>query len=479
MMQDPGRPVGRTADGDRVLGGVVVMLCLTAGVMGALETVLVPALPLLQRELSFSPTDSALLVTLFTLSGAVATPMVGRLADIYGPIRVLRVVAAVTGLGGLLSAVGSTLTMLIVGQVLQGCGYGIFPLGLALLWRLNPGRAKVAVGLLVGSVGVGGGLGLVVSGLTADNLGRHLMFAIPTVVFLACVGGLLLVTPRQPIEPAVRRRGLDWLGLTLLAGPFIALNLVLNKGLRWGWGSWALLAYAGLGILGLLRIKGRRRDPFIDTALLRRRTVALVCLAALLTSVSTGMTFFLIPQLVSLPAGRGPGFGATVTEAGLYLAPFTMIGLMMGPIAGWLDDRWGTQRALVLAAMVAAGGFGALVVAHDQPWHLLVWLGVAGAGAAVSFTGQMNAVLAAVPTEQAGIATGLIQFTRGIGSVIGVQLAARVMARHLPPLTHRPDETGFVTGFVIAAGVFGVSALVVAGLRPRQARRFAAYHFLS
>src|SRR6185436_10742495 len=179
----------------------------------------------------------------------VATPIVGKLGDLYGKGRVLTVVMAVFSVGGVINAMAGSIEVVIAGRVLQGVAAGVFPLAFGIVRdTFPPERIPAGLGLVSAIFGIGGGIGLPLSGVIVDNLDTRWLFWINLVALPAALAAYLLIPPL----PAARRPRIDWAGAALLSAALGAILLGVSEADDWGWGSPANL---GL-ILGGLALTG-------------------------------------------------------------------------------------------------------------------------------------------------------------------------------------------------------------------------------
>src|SRR4051794_39716145 len=150
-----------------------------------LQSLVVPALPEIQRALHTSQSAVGWVLTAFLLSASVATPIIGRLGDMYGKERLLMIVLLLLALGTLISAVASSLSVMLIGRVVQGVGGGIFPLAFSIIRDELPNeRVPGAIGLVSSLLGIGGGAGVVFAGVVTESLSYHWLFWFPLVAIL-------------------------------------------------------------------------------------------------------------------------------------------------------------------------------------------------------------------------------------------------------------------------------------------------------
>ncbi len=242
----------------------VVLTVLTLGCAGyaMLQSLVIPALPTLQHDLHTTPTGVTWVFTAYLLSASVATPIAGRLGDMFGKKRALLVVLTGLAGGSLIAALATTLPVLIAARTIQGIGGAIFPLAYGIIRDEFP-RERVAGGiaLISGLLGIGGGLGIVLAGPILDNLGYHWLFWIPALVVGATVIATLLFIPESPIRA---EGSVDWPGAALLSFWLVCVLLAISQAPQWGWTSPRTI---GLLVVGLLAgavwvvIEGRTRMP--------------------------------------------------------------------------------------------------------------------------------------------------------------------------------------------------------------------------
>src|SRR3954465_4918484 len=135
-----------------------------------LQSLVVPALPQIQHSLNTTESAVGWVLTAYLLSASVATPIIGPLGDIYGKERLLMLVLGMLAFGTLVSAIASSLWLMILGRVIQGAGAGIFPLAFSIIRDELPSeRVPGAIGLVSSLLGVGGGAGGLFSGIRSHN----------------------------------------------------------------------------------------------------------------------------------------------------------------------------------------------------------------------------------------------------------------------------------------------------------------------
>ncbi|CAL9325295.1 MFS transporter [Streptomyces sp. SudanB182_2057] len=446
----------------RVGKAAVGALGVLAVATGALESVVTPTLPLLQRELDMSPAEGALLSIVLLITGALVTPVAGKLGDRYGGKRVLIRLMAVVSAGGLVSALAPNLPVLLLGQVLQGAMVGALPLAFILVRaHLPEGASKVAIGVVSGLFVGGGMAGTLSAGPVAEGLSRHWMFALPTI---AVIGATTLVHGLMPHDPPGRpdATGIDWPGLVLLSGTLVTLMLVLA--LAPDIGARPLVLGALIVVLaafatGWIAVERRAAAPMVDLRMLARPAMWQSCVLTFMICVGTSVAVYLVPQLFAVPS-HAYGFGAGATEIGLYLLPGAVAASLAGPISGLGVRRLGSRAVVGAGIVIMAAALTALAAAHSEVWHLVIGKMLIALANGLCVTAMVTSTATSVDRSDTGIATGLVLVTRVIGFAVGAQLGGALLTAGTPSGSDVPAESAFVTGFVIAGAVTALSLLV-------------------
>ncbi|MGP3769723.1 MFS transporter [Streptomyces sp. SDT5-1] len=439
--------------------GAVGLLALATG---ALESVVTPTLPLLQRELDMTPAQGALLSIVLLITGALITPIAGKLGDRYGGKRILTRLMAVVSAGGLVSALAPNLPVLLLGQVLQGAMVGALPLSFIVVRKhLAEEEAKVAIGVVSGLFVGGGMVGTLAAGPVAEALSRHWMFALPT---FAVIGATALVSRLLPSDPPARSDDsrMDWPGLVLLSGALTTLMLVLalvpdvaSQPLILG----ALVVTLAAFVSGWAVVERRAASPMIDLRMLVRPAIWKACVLTFVICVGTSVAVYLVPQLFAVPT-EAYGFGASATEIGLFLLPGAVAASLAGPLGGMGARRFGSRRVVTTGVVMMAGALMAVAAVHTEPWHLIVGKAFIALANGLCVTALMTSTATSVDQGDTGIATSLVLVTRVVGYAVGAQLGGALLTAATPSGSDIPAESAFVTGFVIAGAVTALALLV-------------------
>jgi EmrB/QacA subfamily drug resistance transporter len=452
-------------------------ILILAGISIALQqTMVVPALPALQREFDTTTAWATWLLTGFLLSASVATPLLGRLGDQYGKERLLLISLLIFFVGSVAAIFAPNIALLIACRVLQGAGAAVFPLSFAIIKdEFPPEKVGVAVGSVSAVFAVGGGLGLVLSGLIMDSLSWHWLFVVGAVAVGIAAILVHLFVPESPIKSPSR---VDFPGATLLSIGLVALLLALTEGESWGWGSdrvVGLFAVSAVALVAWGYVETRVSAPMVDTRMLTRRPVFFANLTGLIAGFAMFGSFVLVPNFVQIPERlAGYGFGASATTTGLYLVPAAVAGFLMGPLAGVLGRWWGSKWPLSLGMALAAIGLAMLAEWHDEPWQVVAAMLVFGLGIPMTFAAMANVIVTSVRPTETGVATAMNTVMRTIGGVVGGQVGAAILTAKTIEGVGIPEESAFATAFWISFVAAAVGAGVALLITPRRSRVSAA-----
>src|ERR671933_2334670 len=275
----------------------LAILTLATSAFALMQTMVVPALPTLQRDLHTTTTWATWVLTVFLLVASVATPVMGKLGDQYGKERLLTV-SLTLFLGGCIGAAAAWNIWALIGfRAVQGLGAAVFPLSFAIIRdEFPPEKIGVGIGLVSAVFGVGGGLGIVLSGVIVDNLSWRWLFIVGAIGIAISIVLVHRFVPESPVKTPSR---VDVPGAVLLSGGLVALLLALTEGETWGWTSGRILGLFVAAVVLLVAwgwFETRVPEPLVDMRMLARRPVLLTNLTALIAGFAMFGTFVLIPN---------------------------------------------------------------------------------------------------------------------------------------------------------------------------------------
>ncbi|MBA9005364.1 MFS transporter [Thermomonospora cellulosilytica] len=459
--------------GDRT-GRIVAALAAAGIVASLMQTLVVPLIGELPRLLHTTASTASWAVTATLLAGAVATPVLGRLGDLYGKRRMLLACTVPLITGSVVCALAASAAPMIVGRGLQGVGMGIIPLGISALRELvPPQRLGSAIALISSSLGIGGALGLPVSAAVAEHASWRALFwgaaALGAVVALL----VRLLVPPTPAR-AARERRFDLVGALGLGAGLVCLLLGVSKGGDWGWASGTtlgLFAAAAVVLAAWGRWELRTADPLVDLRVAARRQVLLTNAASVVVGFAMYAQALIAPQLLQLPAATGYGLGQSMLAAGLWMAPAGLVMMAVSPLGARLSAARGPKVTLLAGTLVIALGYGSSMLLLGSAWGLLLVTCVCSLGVALAYGTMPALIMNAVPHSETASANGFNTLMRAVGTTVSAAVVGVVLARMTVRLGERtlPSEAGFRTGMLIGCGVALLAAAITLAIPGRRA----------
>lgn len=441
-----------------------------------MQTLVVPALPTLGRELGAGPQGTGWILTAFLLAGAVLAPVVGNLGDRFGHRRVLLATLAVFAGATLVASAAPSLVVLLGARVVQGVSTATFPLALALARNLlPPPRVAAAFGWISGMIGLGAGAALVLGGVIVEALSWRWMFVLAAVLIVGAAVLVLLWVPA--VSAWSQRRRTDWPGIVLLASGLVGVLLAVSQGGAWGWSSPRTLGVGAVGVIllvALVLVERRTEAPLVDVRTFRHGPLALVSVLTVAVGFVPYVCYVALPVLMQAPTATGYGHGLDVTASGLAMLPSAVLVFLGGRCTPLLVARVGAAATSGVAVVVMLVGSVGLALWPTVPWAVVVAFSVLGLGNGIGYAICAQLVVTWSPPEEIGAATGLNSVIRTVGSAA----AAPVVAALLAGATADGDPAGpFAASFWVAAAVSGAGVLVAVALtvlsrssRPASAR---------
>lgn len=448
---------------------VVVVLCLAGTTVSLQQTLVVALLPSFAELFAISADDASWLITATLLTSAVATPVVSRLADMYGKRLMMIVCIALMAVGSLVAALsGGVFVVLIVGRALQGFSAALIPVGISIMRdELPQERVSSAIALMSATLGIGGALGLPLGGVLFGRFGWSSVFWLSVVVGVVIGVAVILVVP----ESGVKTRGrFDLLGALLLSAALTSLLLVISKGARWsGEVVVALLVAAAVLLAVWFPYSLRVSQPLVDLRTSARRPVLLTNLASILVGFALMGNILVSTQQLQLPPLAG-GYGLGAVAAGLAMVPGGLAMVVFSPVSGRMINVVGGRITLITGCVIMAAAYVGRVFADHSLLAVVLGATVVSVGSAIAYAAMPSLIMANVPITETASANGLNALLRALGT----STASAVIAALLTGVTVTVDgvTTTSPTAFTITYWLSAVVCLAACGvvwLVPRRA----------
>jgi EmrB/QacA subfamily drug resistance transporter len=377
--------------------------------------------------------------TAFLITSTIATPLYGKLSDIYGRRGFYLFAIGVFVVGSALCGLAQTMYQLAAFRALQGIGAGgLMSLALAIIADIVPPRERSKYqGYFMAVFGTSSVLGPVIGGFLAGQ-SSILSFAGWRWIFYVNVPlGLLafFVVFRVLHLPHQRRdHRIDWPGALALIVFLVPLLIVAEQGRTWGWDSTRALVCYAIAVVGfvafVLAERAYKDEALLPLRMFKNRTFAVSSISSIVLGAGMFGGILLLPQYLQIVHGSSP------TVAGLQMIPLVM-GIMAGSvIAGQTIARTGTYKPFPLVGVVfivvALVSMSFIVGADTSVWSLVPFMLLMGLGLGFNFQPVILAVQNAVSPREIGVATSSVTFFRQMGGTLGTAVFLSVLFTRLP-----------------------------------------------
>lgn len=416
-----------------------------ASFLGCIDfTIVNTALPAIQQDLQVDFKELQWVVNAFILALSSTLVLAGRLADLYGRLKVLSLGLALFGIASLLAGLTTELNWLIVARVLQGIGCAVLYTASAAIVAtvFVPEEQGKAFGILFGANGVGLALGPVAGGLITAAWGWQWIFLIniPFILLSLALSWRYVQESRVP-----QNTSLDWLGAILLLIGLPSLILTIVQGDNWGWTSNAIISSSLVAIVSLVAFiltELKVSSPIIDLRLFSNRKFVASAVASAGLAVFYCVAFFVMPLYLSVVRQ------SDLNTIGWLLLPTTLGVAVLSPVVGRIVDAKGPGFLLKTGFILFA--LSALIQSSfnaDTPLWLLLLGFVAFGIAWASILGPSTVqAISSVPPHASSVAVGTVSTLHNIGGSIGLALGVLIYrhfaAQQLAVSTqHSPDAS--------------------------------------
>ncbi|GAC1428273.1 MAG: MFS transporter [Ktedonobacteraceae bacterium] len=417
----------------------------------------------------------------YLLITTVLTPVVGRLADIWGRKRLYNSGFLIFALGSLIAGLAQPQfhgADLIFGRVVQGIGGSLLVTNSTAIVTDAFKKGQVGLGLGINQIAGATGflLGPIVGGLLTEVSWRWVfLFNVPLGILGAMWGIWRL---REPVRPESKQH-IDWFGsfslMIGLTGVLLALSMLAFPILSQA----ATIALLVVGIACLIAfgiIEPRIQQPIVQLRLFRNQLFTLANLSGLLNGIARGAVLFLLIFFLQGPYGKDP------LTAGLLLIPFGLAFMIIGPLSGRLSDSFGSRLLAPIGLGISAIGlYGLSTVEPTTPyWLLALYMALMGGGSGFFVSPNTNAIMSSVEPHTRGAAAGILNMLNNTGQMLSISIVFPLALSAVPVAAMMkvfiygggmadPALTIFMHGLHLAFLVsFGLSvvAMIVAALRP-------------
>jgi predicted MFS family arabinose efflux permease len=421
-----------------------------------------PLLPSIAAATHVSLANAQWILTAALLAGGLATPIMGHLADGPRQRTVVLITLMILIAGSALAVFAPTFVILVVARGLQGVGFGVVPVTMAIARRHQSAAvAARTVATLSVTTAVGVGLGYPLSGLLDSEFGYRAAFWLGVGVATAALIMAARYLPRG--GGRVEAAGLDLWSAVLMCVSLSGLLLLCSDGQQLGWTSPTVLVAlpASLALVAVwIRRELRSSEPLVDFRVAAYRSVLTADISTLLVSASMYLYLPIVIDIVQSPPDHGVGLGESVLVAGFVLVPMSACTLAASLSFSRLVGLIGQHRMLPAGCLAFASTMVFFALAHNALWQAFVSMALLGVGCGLSWSAMPRMIVSAVAPGQTGHAMGLYQLLRSIGMALGSSLAGVLLGAFTPAGTALPTVGGYRAALLAGAALCVTTAIV-------------------
>ncbi len=438
----------------RLLVPSLMFIALVVAAVASLGTPLITAVATTFRV---SLDSAQWTLTIALLSGALATPVLGRLGA--GPHRRSTILAtlAIVVAGSALTVLPLAFAWLLVGRAAQGVGLGLTALMMGVARDHLPEQRSAATIALISVVSIiGVGVGYPLAGLLTEVGGVRAAYGLGLLVTAVA---FLTAWRSMPKAPEGRSAHMDIAGSLLLAGGLFLVLFLASETSLWSHHlslAVVLAVVAALVLCVWTAYELRHKSPLVDVRAVRHPAVAGANLAMFVGGIGMYLLLTLITRYAQTPHRAGYGFGLTTFVAGLVLVPFSVLGFVAGKLTPRVRERIGAPLLLAGSAAVVGGGFVLFATARSNLAELFVAMSVLGLGVGSFSAAMPGVILAVTPKSETSSAMSFNYVVRSVGYSLGSAIGGLALAAGTDTGHLFPNDGAYTT-----AALVGIAAMAI------------------
>ncbi|MDQ0577967.1 putative MFS family arabinose efflux permease [Streptomyces rishiriensis] len=455
---------GRTPERSeaRLLVPALMFIALVVAAVASLGT---PLITSVATTFHVSLDSAQWTLTVALLSGAVATPVLGRLGA--GPHRRATILAtlAIVVVGSALTVLPLPFAGLLIGRAAQGVGLGLTALMMGVARDHLPEERSTATIALISVVSIiGAGVGYPLTALLAEIGGVRAAYGFG--LFVTAVA-FLTAWRSIPAAPEGRSAHVNVAGALVLAGGLFLVLFLAGQRSLWSRHLAVAVILAVVAVLLLcvwIASELRSKAPLVDVRAVRHPAVAGANIAMFVGGSGMYLLLTLITRYAQTPHSAGYGFGLTTFAAGLVLVPFSVLGFVAGKLTPRVRTLIDAPLLLAGSAVIVGGGFVLFAAARSNLAELLVAMGVLGFGVGSFSAAMPGVILAVTPKSETSSAMSFNYVVRSVGYSLGSAIGGLVLATGTDTGHLFPNDHAYTTAALVGIAAMAVTALTATAL---------------
>ena len=444
------------------------------------DTMILPAIPDIIKDFKISYNASSWILASFLITGAVMTPVAGRLSDMYGKKKILLIIVGIYTIGISTAAVSTNFTVMIIARIMQGIGASMFPIAFGIIRdKFEPEKLAVAQGIFSSMFSAGAVIGVAIGGNIINNFGWHATFllVIPIAILLfVAISRFIHIKADQitaPIsdkntefccrfthvrkdillsesssgnttiaeyssspsnsvskknKPNIDVMGAITLSVTVISF-LVALQFIQTTISAAAPNILIVVVFGAAAIISLtffIMVERRTDSPLIDFQLLINRILLPANIINMIVGITALMVVYqTIPILIRSPIPLG--FGGNALSIANVQLPYMVISLIVSIASGFIVSKFGNQNPTVAGTIISTAGFLLLFILHSTEFLITISLAIIATGLSLTQIGSINMILVSTPKQSNGVSLGMTTLLYLIGTSVGPVIAGIFM----------------------------------------------------
>jgi MFS family permease len=445
------------------------------------DTMILPAIPDIIKDFKISYNTSSWILASFLITGAVMTPVAGRLSDMYGKKKMLLLIVGIYTIGISTAAVSTNFTVMIIARIMQGIGASMFPIAFGIIRdKFEPEKLAVAQGIFSSMFSAGAVIGVAIGGNIINNFGWHATFLliIPIAILLfVAISRFIHIKADQVTAPisdkntefccrfthvrkdvllsessgsttatiaeyssspstSVSKKNkpnIDVIGAITLSVTVISFLVALqfiqtttsaaapNILIVVGFGAAAIIS-----LTFFIMVERRTDSPLIDFKLLVNRILLPANIINMIVGITALMVVYqTIPILIRSPIPLG--FGGNALSIANVQLPYMVISLIVSIASGFIVSKFGNLNPTIAGTIISTAGFFSLFILHSTEFLISISLAIIATGLSLTQIGSINMILVSTPKQSNGVSLGMTTLLYLIGTSVGPIIAGIFM----------------------------------------------------
>jgi len=442
-----------------------MLLTLTFTVMigDYVEAMILPAIPVIQKDFNTTPTLVAWTTSILLVVGTALVPVFSKLGDIRGKKKMLVISLGIYTIGVGVAWLAPTIYVLLFARAIQATGVVLAPLALAIVTDIFP-KEKQALGqsVLGGAVAISTTSGYVLGSVVIQSVGWRDGFL---TVLCASVLALVLAEIVLVEGPVARGSAIDYSGAFMLGAGVLFVLAYLTEGSSIGWSSLEdiSLLLPGLGLLAVFPFfENRRTNPLIELRLLRIRNFFVSNTVRFLGGICNFLFYYPFVYFAEYPKPYGLGLG--IESTGFILAPATLSVLGWALLYGKLIPKVGPRPVMLVGSGALIAGLALCILQRSSPVYFALDAIIFFSGLVPVLFSSVNMASLSLPKDQVTIGMGVNSMLGTLGQSFGPIIATTILVSYTEPLTKVVNGQTVVVGQIASpmafSLIFGVGIVI-------------------